>query len=478
MAKDEVVFRVSADEAKALQSFQRLIDKQNQVDNQSKKSTRRVQEQKSAVGGLGMAIKGLAAGAGFASMNQALQTGLGLLRSYDEYLDRIVNQQERLGGSAMRSFVGITPGAAGAQFREQTFRTGAAAGVGIEAAASLMQPIRSISGTDEEAMQRYQFALQGLQIGMEPQSVTDVAIQAAGKGLAPGVAPSQLVTAAAMSARGEATFAKAAPETLDYSDWATAMSSITALSVGVTESKLPEATRAAGRVFGAAGDTSEFSEAYGLAGMSELEKVAELRRQAEETYDPESGISMEIHIEQFTQGFTEFLGEMDRIAAQNLVRQGDLFQETYTAVQAAPVDAITQRRNEILADPTVRTANLEEVAGAREEFEQIYGRDVGRATRGRAQEISTATGLIEGGAGYLVGENMELGIIGRLISTLENLDANMSPLMSGTIQQGASRMEAQSPEATRRVQEQSLEQLQRIADNTESNIQSRNAQEE
>ena len=447
MARDEVVFRVSADEAKAMAAFQRLLDKQQQIDRQTQRGTTRVQQQSNALDKWATNLaKGIAGGAGFATMNQALQTGIGLIQQYDDHLGRITDKMDRFGGSTRRAFAGIQqPGEEGQQFMQRAYTEGARSGLTAEEVERVLVPLQSSSATPEEAMARFGFASLAIQAGVGPEEAMSIERLGIARSMAPGEASNKLVAAAALSGMSEADFAMAAPRTTDFGSWDSSMAAIAALSVSTPEGQLPTTVGAAARVFGPAADRSAFSEQYGLAGMTEPEKIVELWRQAAEDYDPASGVQWDEHLREFARSFGEFLtSNEERLAAQQLVQQGLLFGRALTASRTAGQDLLQDRVDTIMRDdPVIRSAQLSREARATQDLYQIYGPESEMARKRQERMIAAGAQWTESGGGAWVGEGLQPGVIARFIDFIDELNKSQSPLTAGTIRGGAERIEFQ-----------------------------------
>lgn len=423
MARDEVVFRVSADEAKAMAAFQRLLDKQQQIDRQTQRGTTRVQQQSSALDKWATNLaKGIAAGAGFATMNQALQTGIGLIEQYGNHLGRITDKMERMSGAGMRAFAAIQePGAEGARFMQRALLEGARRGITPDETADMLQPLQASVGP-EEGLARFVFAAQATQLGVEGMAAMGVERLGIARGLAPGLATSQIIAAATPSGMGEGDFARAAPRTIDASDFATGLAAISALSVSVPEGQLPTSVAAGLRALGPGADDSDFTQAFGLEGMNEQQKIVELWRQSIEDWDRSTG-SFAQHLENWTRGFGKFLGSNEeRIAVQQIVQQGQLFMESLAAARSATPDMVGQRVAQIRElSPQIDLAMAREQARATIDVRQAFaGPETGRAIDRAAETTRLGVELEAAGMGMMLDEQGQPGRIARLLNFITN----------------------------------------------------------
>jgi len=350
--------------------------------------------------------RGATAAMGYA----ATLTGIGtaaaaaavVIRTLTADQENMIAKADRSNQSAkgLKEFIALqAEGPEGKALVKDAVLKGAAAGVSAENVGKMAQPIQSVVDANGDgnlnAEERKKFdedfgaALTLQKQGISAEDASTVITANRTKGIGGSVAADKLIAAADKSVGGPADFARAGAAINQFENTDTGLAVATALTAeGTPLEQLPTLVRGAALTLGSANDQSEFSKKFGLAGLSEEEKIAKLQEEGDKRG---KGATREERIADFSRSFkSKEGGSLDEEKARAmglLVRQGGMFGSTLEAVKAAGGSGLAEQKAAALAaDPLAGSAMRSDAAAALQTAGDMYGvgSDKARDTRDRA----------------------------------------------------------------------------------------------
>lgn len=389
-----------------------------------------------------LAFAGSLTGIGTAAAAAALLVR-GLTAAHEHSMD--VAKRSDQAARGLKEFIALqAEGEGGKQHVKDTVLKGAAAGVSAQEVGAIAQPIQSVVDSngdgklDEKEQAKFDedfgAALKLRQMGVSAEDASTVITANRTKGIGGAKAADKLIAAADKSVGGPADFARAGSAINQFADTDTGLSVATALTAeGTPLEQLPTLVRGAAITLGSANDDSEFSKKFGLAGLSEAEKIAKLReegakrgkldpKRAEELmqqYIEEDGMDVEsarkkagreARIDNFSRSFkSKAGGSLDEEKARAmglLVRQGAMFESTREAVTGEGIEGLADKKvGALMADPLVGSAMRSDQAKALSEANAGYGVEAPGARDARARSIARGAEMQRYGGGMAVNED-------------------------------------------------------------------------
>lgn len=354
--------------------------------------------------------------AGFGSKASAAMTRaaavaapvVAVLAALNKEFDYMMKRTERADAEAraMKDLVLALPeGAEGDALKAQIMQTGAEFGLKPGQSAETAMPLYAAydkdgSGTlDEGEKKGFDSALKGaaaLQAtGTEAADATNLQLAASNMGVGGMEASAKAMKAAQMSMRGTDVIAKAAAPMSQFDDFDTGMATITALSKGeLNEGRIPERVKDAQMALSSANDTSEFSKKYGLAGLTQGEKIEKLYSAAVESGD----------VKGFTDQFSTVKGmdEGKSTSLALLVQQGALYKSSLEELKAVKPEEATAAVDKLRNDKLTRSVMATDQATAGIAVHGMIGEGSDKAYEARMREIALGQELTAHGGGQAV----------------------------------------------------------------------------
>lgn len=382
---------IEAEEANFKRQMKRMAEMQRMTEEQGSAWKR----------GMSSALNFAGSLTGIGTAAGAVALAISSLREEHQRLLEKANASDA-GAKGLKEFIALqAPGDAGREHVKQAVLKGAAAGVNAEAVGAIAQPIQSVVDANGDgvldAEEKKKFdedfgaALTLQKQGIKPEDAASVITANRTRGIGGSVAADKLIAAADKSVGGPADFARAGAAINQFENTDTGLAVATALTAeGTPLEQLPTLVRGAALTLGSANDDSEFSKKFGLAGLSEEEKIAKLR---EEGKRRGKGATEEERIADFSRSFkSKEGGSLDEEKARAmglLVRQGGIFDSTLEAVRAAEGSGLAEQKAAALAaDPLAGSAMRSDAAAALQQADAMYGResDAAREKKARLQE--------------------------------------------------------------------------------------------
>ncbi len=159
-----VTFEVSADTAKAVQGFLKIVNTQKQSTEEVKRTNRPLREQDDLVkrveGSVGKMLLG------FGAINMAVREGLRLFQNWEQNIDRLGQKLQTQGGGFASFAFQQPPGTADPRIR-QVQGLGASFGVGPDSSVALANAIQpTFSGNFGQTLAALDPAFRGIQAGI------------------------------------------------------------------------------------------------------------------------------------------------------------------------------------------------------------------------------------------------------------------------------------------------------------------------
>lgn len=460
---DNITFSVGAEDGEAISSFMKLTKAEKAMEIQTMKGNRALQQRSKAQREAARAAeaatrqtdahnKGMVAGA-VAAAKHAKALGLvgaaagavGIAFSEMAAQHRHLMeeaQRSNQAASGIREFVALQkPGAAGQKHVKDTMITGALAGVKMAEVGTMAQPIQSATDTNgdgvlqpaEKAAFQTDFgaALKLRQVGVAAQDAQTVVTSGRARGAGGDVSADKLIVASDRSEAGPADFARSVSAMGQFKDTDTALALTTALSKEEKNfGELPTLVRSLGQVLSEASDESKFSKKFGLAGLSESDKIASLRAQAIQTGDP--SLSEAERLQQFTAAFkNEGLDETKARAMGIAVRQGSTVASTLGALGNMQAGVADRKVAALRADPVLGSLMRAEETAAMVEVDAVYGAEATAARDERARAQARGIQLRQYGGGQAVNEDGTAKPVEFDVWSPIDSIKNLQPVLSG-----------------------------------------------
>jgi hypothetical protein len=362
--------------------------------------------------GAAVAFAGSLAGVGTAAA-AAMAVIRSLTAAHEHQMDVAKRSDE--GAKGLKEFIALqAEGDAGKQHVKDAVLKGAAAGVSAKDVGAMAQPIQSVVDSDGDgklnAEEKAKFdedfaaALALRQAGVAADDAQKVITSGRSKGIGGKESADKLTAAADISAAGPSDFARSASAMGQFADQDTALAVATALTQEEKNfEQIPTLVRGAAKVLGQANDESDFSKKYGLAGLSEADKIAKLR---EEGKRRGKGGTEEERIASFSRSFRN--DGMDEEAARAmgiLVRQGEGVASAREKIVGAESGLAEKKVGALLADPLAGSAMRSEQAAAGAEATALYGPEAEGSRDKAAYDKARAADLQRFGGGQAVNED-------------------------------------------------------------------------
>lgn len=316
-------------------------------------------------------------------------------------------------GAGLMGFAALqAPGEEGQAHVRRTVIAGGRAGLKTDATGTIAQAIQSIADADGnrklEGAEKTSFddsfgaALKLGQLGVKPEDIQNAITAAMVRGESGSMEADKTVLAAGASKLDEGDFAASAAAMQQWQDSDAAKAAVAAMSRTEAKGELPTLTRAAAQALGQAGDSSEFSAKFGLAGLSEADKIAKLR---EVGAREGTGATAEERVASFSRTLTDKgLDETKARAVGALLREGASFEQTLGSLRDLKPggDLVGARLSELKKDPVIASLMQSREAAAMQEVNDLYGESAGAARDERAQALSRGAELTAYGGGRAV----------------------------------------------------------------------------
>lgn len=348
----------------------------------------------------GAAIVGLGSAAAVAT--SAIRTLVAVNEHWKEVGDR-QNQQ----GAGLKEFVALQkPGEAGQQHVKETLKRGAAAGLTPEQVAAIAQPIQSVvdengdGALDENEKAKFTedtgAAFRLAQMGISAEDAQTVITSGRSRGMGGATAADKLTAASDLSAAGPADFARAASALGQFQDYDTGLAAATALTKEEKNfEQIPTLLRGAALTLGSANDDSDFSKKFGLAGLSESEKIQRLRELGAQQGE---GATEEERIASFSRGFKNYgLDEEKARALGILVRQGETVTSTRERLQNVQPGLTEEKVAALAANPLTAGTLAADQAKATAAINNLYGNESERGKAANQRALERGAELQRGG---------------------------------------------------------------------------------
>lgn len=366
------------------------------------------------VAGIGKMAAGLASmAAGAISASAAIS----LVREENARLIALADKSNAA-VKGLQGFIALqAPGAEGQAHVRDTALKGARSGLTTEQTGTIATAIQSIADADGnrkmEGKEKVAFDKSlsaALLLGKLGVSAEDTQAAITGgmvRGISGDVAADKLVEAAGRSKLNESDFARSSAAMGQFGDQDAALAAVAAMSRTEDKGELPTLIRSAALALGESADSSEFSKKYGLAGLSEAEKIARLREIGKQQG---TGATEEERIASFSKSLKEKgLDETKARAVGALIREGGTFADTYGAVKAIGPGAgvAAGRLAGLEADPAYRAAQQAQEAKTMAEAAALFGPESDKARALKNDRLARGAKLQAEGGG--AGVNPETG---------------------------------------------------------------------
>jgi hypothetical protein len=319
----------------------------------------------------------------------------------------------------LREFVAQQDGSAeGQKFLGEVLIQGAQRGLTTDASAKMAGPIQSISDADGngklDAAERKNFdtdfgAAAGMsEAGVAAADALKIITAGRARGQSGAVSADLMSKAAQLSAINPSDVAKSISATSEFSDQSEALSVFNALAVEQTDTaKLPAAMERLGVILGKAGEvgeTEKFSKKYGLAGLSETEKIAKLRAEGNRRG---KGATEEERVRDWTATLPgeDGLAKETALDLARVVRQAPVMNKAKTALAAGSTGALDEilRKNE--ASPFAGPGIVQDRQAALKAVGELIGPQSEAAQRAlAARQIEGAAAIKSGDVANLTPE--------------------------------------------------------------------------
>lgn len=334
----------------------------------------------------------------------------GLAAAHEYQMD--VARRSDTAAAGLKEFIALqAPGAAGKQHVQAAIMRGAAAGVSAADVGAMAQPIQSVVDANGDGRldegERAKFdedfaaALKLRQLGITPEDAQTVITSNRARGIGGTEAANKLIAASDVSAAGPADFARSASAMGQFKDSDTALAVATALTQEEKNfEQIPTLVRGAAKVLGEANDQSDFSKKFGLAGLSEADKIARLRELGKTRG---TGATEEERIASFSRTMrNEGLDEESARALGILIRQGPNVAQTRERLGSVDPGLADAKVAGLLADPLTGSQMRAEQAAASATADKLYGVDSAKARDRRAAALARGAELQRFGGGMAV----------------------------------------------------------------------------
>lgn len=366
------------------------------------------------------AVKSIAAMMGISAVGTTIRSVVNEMERLDQAMVDSATRAAEL-STGVREFVAIqAAGPGGLQQVRDTLAMGAEFGLTPEQAAGMAQPIQSIADASGEGIlnaeerQRFiddfQAAAKMVQITVTPEDAMRIITAGAARGQTGRQSADLLAMAADLSPVSPRIVAQSISATSEFSDQAEALSILTALAKEQTNTeKLPAAMERLARVLGKSGEIGEpkpFTDKYGLAGLTETEKLQKLYT---EGLKRGKGTTEAERVRDFAATFAAEKGLSQENAQElaRVVRQAPLAMSTKGQLGQSEgrVDAAIQK---LMADPVTAAGIVSQKQKAAAALTDLFGPQAGTAQarmfsrqtegaammrEGRMQDVDPSTGM-------------------------------------------------------------------------------------